>query len=160
VLTALMGAGRHLDHSDMRVLNPAAECRVPGALSADGNTALVGGMTTTLPSGRHGSSPVVAVRGRNRDQSWSARALYPRAKAGPSRCRPTAILPSWAVLLKGSRERRGSTSASSDGGQPLCLPLLEKLGITHSGDSRRRQIVLFVSFQIAVYKKILDSRAV
>ncbi len=69
------------------------------ALSADGNTAIVGGPCDNSTSGRRGSSPAAAVSGPSRAASWSAPAqLEPPSKASPSRCRPTATPPSWAGL--------------------------------------------------------------
>ena len=42
------------------------------ALSADGNTAVLGGPKTTRPSGRRGSSPAAAVSGPSKAASWLA----------------------------------------------------------------------------------------
>ena len=70
------------------------------ALSADGNTAIVGGPSTTLPPGRRGSSSAAAMSGpagqqagRHRRGLWGRR---PRLR--PSRCPATATPPSWAGL--------------------------------------------------------------
>ena len=49
------------------------------ALSADGNTAIVGGMSTTRSPERRGSSPAAAGFGPSRERSWSAPA---RSEAG------------------------------------------------------------------------------
>ena len=46
------------------------------ALSADGNTAIVGGPSTTGTSGRRGSSPAAAASGPSRAASWSAPARW------------------------------------------------------------------------------------
>ena len=61
------------------------------ALSADGNTAIVGGLETTRTRGRRGSTPAAAVSGPNKAASWSASAQSESLMKGrPSRCRPTA----------------------------------------------------------------------
>ena len=55
------------------------------ALSADGNTAIVGGPETIGNAARRGCSPAAAASGPNRAASWSARARSgTRNKAGPS----------------------------------------------------------------------------
>ena len=71
------------------------------ALSADGNTAIVGGPGDNRAPGRRGSSPAAAVSGPSRAASWSAPArLELPTKATPSRCPPTATPPSWAGLQR------------------------------------------------------------
>ena len=55
------------------------------------------GLTTTGASGRRGSTRAAAVSGPSKEANWSARArLEPPGKASPSRCPPTAPLPSLA----------------------------------------------------------------
>ena len=51
------------------------------SLSADGNTAIVGGMPTTATLGPRGSGPGAAASGPSRDPSWSARAPLGRRAA-------------------------------------------------------------------------------
>ena len=69
------------------------------ALSADGNTAIVGGLLTTRTVGRRGSSPAAMVSGPSNAASSSAPGQSETPpKASPSRCQTTATPPSWAGL--------------------------------------------------------------
>jgi len=70
------------------------------ALSADGNTAIVGGSADNVDSGRRGSLPAAMVSGPSSAASWPAPArLETPPKASPSRCQTMATPPSWAGLL-------------------------------------------------------------
>jgi hypothetical protein len=98
-----------------------AEQGVSVALSADGNTAIVGGLETTARPGRRGSLPVAAMSGPSRVQSWSAlarfRVLLVPNKANPSRCPPTATPPLWAALRTTAKPGRcGSIPAAAVSG--------------------------------------------
>jgi hypothetical protein len=73
------------------------------ALSADGNTAIVGGPGDLLPgeqggAGRPGSSHAAAASGPSRAASWSARFPQMPGLASPLRCPPTATPRSWVSL--------------------------------------------------------------
>ena len=63
------------------------------ALSADGNTALIGGTTTTATSARRGCSRARARPGPSRAQSSPAAARAGGDFGSASRCRPTATRP-------------------------------------------------------------------
>ena len=99
------------------------------ALSADGNTAMVGaGLTTTGPA-RYGCSPAALVSGRSKARSSSARVLWePPAKARRSRCPPTATPPSSVArvtvrgidrcpLVSDRRAQHGYSSATGGSGR-------------------------------------------
>ena len=86
------------------------------ALSADGNTAIVGGYQRQQE--RRGGVGLHPQRRRldpARAASWSAPArLEPPNKAPPSRCPPTATPPSWAgITTTRTPGRRGSSPAAA-----------------------------------------------
>ena len=84
------------------------------ALSADGNTAIVGGWRNGAR--RRGCSPAAAVSGRSKATSWSAPARWEApAKACPSRCPPTATPPSWAGGPTTARPGRRGCSRAGGG---------------------------------------------
>ena len=77
------------------------------------------GLTTTGRSGRRGSSLAAAASGPSKAASWSAPAQLETAviKGCQSRCRPTAIPPSWAGLTTtGAPGRRGCSLAAAASG--------------------------------------------
>jgi hypothetical protein len=87
------------------------------ALSGDGNTLIVGGLSTIHTLGRHGSSPAAVVFGPSRATSWSARARVEMpCKARPSRCPATATPPLLLDLTTTAaipaQGRHGSTLAA------------------------------------------------
>jgi hypothetical protein len=88
--------------------------------------------TTTLKLGRRGSSPEVAAPGPSKATSWSAQArLDPLIKAPPSRCRPTATLPSWAGLpTTQASVRRGSCPT---GGPDTASPTTDMVAAGNPG---------------------------
>ena len=72
----------------------AGDFGISVALSADGDTALIGGPTATTARGRRGCSPARAASGPSRAQSSPAAARPATASsAGAWRCRPTATPP-------------------------------------------------------------------
>ena len=94
------------------------------ALSADGNTAIVGGPGDNSQIGAAWVYPAAAVTGPNRAISWSAPAqLETPRKAPPSRSPPTATPPLWAGLTiirpPGQRVRIPTIATTdSDGSRP------------------------------------------
>ena len=91
------------------------------ALSADGNTAIVGGPCDNSDTGAAWVFTRAGASGPSRAASWSAPArLDAPDKAAPLRCPPTATPPSWAGLpTTGSPGRRGSTPAAVVSGPQL-----------------------------------------